>query len=71
MAEHAGRFNIQAITGLENLTRADARAAEQMLIDYYGLGNLQNKINSIAVSRDIYLGAVQRGWYLIRQAGHF
>ncbi|MFV0322168.1 MAG: hypothetical protein ACK5LE_07300 [Alphaproteobacteria bacterium] len=37
---------------LENFTRADARAVEQVLIEYHGLGKnggtLLNKINSIS-----------------------
>lgn len=43
---------IEGIPGLQNLSRSDARAVEQTLIDYYGLGRngggLINKINSIS-----------------------
>jgi RHS repeat-associated protein len=53
-AQHAGRFAIDAVPGLEGLTRLEARAFEQQLIDRYGLNNLLNKINSIARSNDVY-----------------
>jgi predicted GIY-YIG superfamily endonuclease len=48
-AEHSKntRF-IREIEGFENLTRSQARAIEQALIEKYGLANLDNKINSIA-----------------------
>ena len=43
---------ITKIRGLEGLSRADARAVEQTLIDFHGLGKdggtLINKINSIS-----------------------
>ncbi|MDO9417159.1 hypothetical protein [Pararhizobium sp.] len=57
-AEHMSktRIEIETIPGLSNLSRADARAVEQMLIHYYGLeknnGTLLNKINSISPARD-------------------
>gem|GEM_PF-6060438 len=52
---------IQPIKGLENLDRYDARAVEQVLIEYYELGNLYNKINSIATTNPIYDQAMKRG----------
>jgi hypothetical protein len=55
-AAHAGRFVIEKIK--DGLTRADARAIEQHLIDKIGLGKnggtLLNKINSIARSNPIF-----------------
>jgi len=61
-ARHASRFQIQPI--IHGLTRADARAIEQRLIDTIGLvkngGTLLNKINSIAESNSIYASAIQR-----------
>ncbi|MBA1377680.1 hypothetical protein [Pseudomonas brassicacearum] len=43
---------ITKIRGLDDISRADARAVEQTLIDYHGLekdgGTLINKINSIS-----------------------
>jgi RHS repeat-associated protein len=43
-------MTIEPIDKLRNLTRLEARAVEQYLIEYYGLENLANKINSIATS---------------------
>jgi len=58
-------IRIDPIPGLSNLSRADARAVEQVLIERYGLGSqggtLLNKINSIATSNPIYPDAVRRG----------
>jgi hypothetical protein len=63
-------IDIEAIDGLENLSRYDARAAEQALIEYHGLPNLLNKINSIATSNPIYEGAIARGQQLLNQVGY-
>ena len=73
--QHAGRgFNIEPIKGLQNLSRADARAVEQVLIEKYGLmkngGTLLNKINSIASSNPIYQQAIQRGTELLESIGY-
>jgi hypothetical protein len=43
------------------LSRSEARALEQVLINKYGLGTLSNKINSIAATNPIYQGAIQTG----------
>jgi hypothetical protein len=43
-----GLRDIKKISGLESLTRDQARAIEQALIEKYCLENLDNKINSIA-----------------------
>ena len=55
-AAHAGRFDIVEMK--DGLTRADARAIEQHLIDKIGLGKnggtLLNKINSIATNNPIF-----------------
>ncbi|MFC0806585.1 GIY-YIG nuclease family protein [Ensifer sp. P24N7] len=49
---NAKGIEIEEIAGLDNLSRADARAVEQTLIHYYGLGKdggmLLNRINSIS-----------------------
>ena len=67
-------IRIQPIEGLENLSRADARAVEQVLIETHGLGRdggtLLNKINSISPNNPIYQQSIQRGNDLLRQAGY-
>lgn len=53
-------WDIKAIPGLfEKLSRFDARAVEQVLIETYP--NLVNQINSIAISNPIYQEAITRG----------
>ena len=52
---------IEPIQGLENLSRFDARAVEQVLIEQNGISNLYNQINSISVMNPIYQQAIQRG----------
>ncbi|HST47712.1 RHS repeat-associated core domain-containing protein [Jatrophihabitans sp.] len=75
-AEHLAEkgISIEAIPGLENLSRADARAVEQTLIDQYGLGKnggqLLNKINSIASTNPIYQSAIARGTQLLGMVGY-
>ena len=75
-AEHLAQKSIaiDAIPGLSGMSRADARAVEQTLIDFHGLskngGALINKINSIAASNKVYSAAVQRGAELLKQAGY-
>jgi filamentous hemagglutinin len=48
-------ITINGIDGLKGLSRSDARAVEQTLIEYYGLGknggSLMNKINSISPTK--------------------
>jgi hypothetical protein len=72
--QHAARFAIVAIPGLSKLSRADARAVEQTLIEFYGLakngGQLLNKINSIAATNPIYSSALQRGAELLHRVGY-
>ena len=64
---------IQRIPELQNLAREDARAVEQALIEYYGLGKnggtLLNKINSISSRNPIYANAIARGVALAQAAG--
>jgi filamentous hemagglutinin len=68
-AEHLAQkgIEIEAISGLKNLSRVDARAVEQTLINYYGLGGnggtLLNKINSISATKNptAYEQALIRG----------
>jgi hypothetical protein len=62
----------EPIDGLfENLSRFDARAVEQVLIEQYGLGNLANQINSIAATNPIFQSAIQRGNEILQMIGFF
>jgi RHS repeat-associated protein len=76
-AEHLASpraLEITPIPGLQNLSRADARAVEQVLINHYALarngGTLLNRINSIARKNPIYADAIRRGTQILRQAGY-
>lgn len=75
-AEHlaAKGISIDAIPGLENLSRAEARSVEQTLIEKYGLskngGTLINKINSIASSNPQYKAALVKGAQILAKSGY-
>ncbi|HEY1742945.1 MAG TPA: RHS repeat-associated core domain-containing protein [Granulicella sp.] len=83
LARRAGEhvIDIEAIPGLSNLSRADARAVEQVLIENHGLstgfgsngqpGTLLNKINSIASTNPTYAQSLQRGAQILQQVGYF
>lgn len=62
-AEHANRFMIEKYRS--NLTKYDARALEQALIEHYKFrrdgGTLLNKINSISRKNPIYEDAIKVG----------
>ena len=62
---------IEPIKGLQNLSGFDARAVEQVLIEYYGLVNLYNKIYSISVNNPIYTEAIRRGTEILQKIGFF
>ena len=69
-AEHLAEkgITINEIPGLTSLSRADARAVEQVLIESNGGprgGQLLNKINSIAESNPAYGQSIQRGCQLL------
>lgn len=72
--EHSGKFLIERIPGLSRLTRFQARAVEQCLIEYHGLakngGTLLNRINSIAASNPRYAEALREGARILRKAGY-
>ena len=72
--QHSGRFAIEEIPGLTNLSRADARAVEQALIEMHGLakngGTLLNKINSIASTNPGYARAVAHGLEILQKVGY-
>lgn len=61
---------IEPIQGLEHLSRAYARAFEQVLIEKYGLPNLYNQINSISPNNPIYHDAISRGLEILRPIGY-
>lgn len=67
---------IDKIKGLSNLSREDARAVEQMLINYHGLGKnggtLINKVNSISpvTNKTKYETALVRGTEILKQVGY-
>ena len=72
-AEHlqSSGYDIKRIPGLDQLSRYDVRATEQVLIEYHGLENLNNQINSIAASNPIYQDSIQRGAWILEQIGYF
>lgn len=51
------------------LTYQEARGAEQLLIDYHGLGNLDNLINSISFSNPNFQSYVTQGLYALQGQG--
>jgi RHS repeat-associated protein len=67
-------IEIRAIPGLQNLSRADARAVEQVLIETHGLGKnggtLLNKINSISPNNPAYVDSLKRGVELLKRMGY-
>jgi RHS repeat-associated protein len=68
------QLSIRAIDGLEDLSRADARAVEQVLIETYRLarngGTLLNRINSIARTNPKYAEALERGRELLQHVNY-
>lgn len=66
-------IRISQIRGLTDLTRSDARAVEQVLIETYGRsaggGSLMNKINSISKNNPIYEQSIARGKVLLQESG--
>ena len=65
-------MEITRIPGLSALSRGDAKAVEQVLINAYGGPNRQllNKINSIARTNPIYAQAIGRGCALLISANY-
>ncbi len=62
-------MTIERIQGLATLSRFDARAVEQMLIEQSQLVNLLNRRNSIATMNPIYDAARARGTAILMQVG--
>lgn len=75
-AEHLNSkgIAIDAIPGLSNLSRSDARAVEQVLIELHGLGKnggtLINRINSISTKNPVYKESLLRGAEILKQVGY-
>ncbi len=73
-AEHlrARGMHIEKLLG--GLSRSDARAVEQALIEIHGLakkgGSLLNKINSIATTNPEYARLLERGYKLLQSVGY-
>lgn len=68
-------FEIQEIAGLERLSRDDARAVEQALIEILGLGRdggslNYNLINSVSPQHSDYRRMVDTGYELLAKAGY-
>jgi len=65
-------FNIDEL--MNNLSRTDARAVEQALIETHGLGKnggtLLNRINSISPNNPVYAQQLQRGYDLLQTIGY-
>jgi len=68
-AEHMRNSGFRIVELLKGLTRSDAKAVEQALIEMNGLGKnggtLLNKINSIAKTNPAYAQQVKRGYDLL------
>ncbi|WP_189493953.1 polymorphic toxin-type HINT domain-containing protein, partial [Formosimonas limnophila] len=73
-AEHLASKGIRIDPLLQNLSRSDARAVEQALIEINGLGKnggiLINKINSISRTNPSYAAQLQRGYELLKTVGY-
>jgi hypothetical protein len=73
-AEQLADKGIQIEKLMGDLSRSDARAVEQALIEIHGLGRdggtLINRINSIATSNPAYAGRIQRGYELLQSIGY-
>jgi RHS repeat-associated protein len=73
-AEHLTTKGIKIEPLMQNLSRADARAVEQTLIEIHGLGKeggtLLNKINSISKSNPTFGDQLKRGYELLKSIGY-
>ncbi|WNG57762.1 hypothetical protein F0U59_25620 [Archangium gephyra] len=73
-AEQLRQKGIRIEEFMRNLSRDDARAVEQALIEIHGLskngGTLMNRINSIARSNPKYAAALRRGLELLESIGY-
>ncbi len=73
-AEHLRQSGLKIVPLLERLSKADARAVEQVLIEIHDLGKnggtLLNKINSIAKTNPKSAAALKRGLELLELIGY-
>jgi RHS repeat-associated protein len=73
-AQHIASKGIDIQPLMQNLSRADARAVEQALIEIHGLakngGTLLNRINSISPQNPQYGAQLQRGYHLLKSIGY-
>jgi hypothetical protein len=73
-AQHLASKGIQIEPLMKNLSRADARAVEQALIEINKLGknggSLLNKINSISQKNPKYAKSLQKGYDLLKSIGY-
>jgi len=73
-AEHLRLKGIQIEELMANLSRQDARAVEQALIEIHGLskngGTLMNRINSITPTDPTYASMLRRGLELLESIGY-
>ncbi len=68
-SEHLRNKNINIDILVDGLSRYDARAMEQALIEKYGLNNLLNVINSISTKNPNYSEMIKRGNNLLKEYG--
>jgi RHS repeat-associated protein len=73
-AEHLNTKGIRINPLMNNLSRSDARAVEQVLIEIHKLGknngSLMNKINSISKNNPSYANQLRRGHKLLKSIGY-
>ncbi len=73
-AEHLASKGINIQPLMKGLSRTDARAVEQALIEIHGLGKnggtLLNRINSISPKNPAYGSQLQRGYDLLKSIGY-
>jgi RHS repeat-associated protein len=73
-AEHLRRSGMSIEPLMNGLTRSDARAVEQALVEIHALGTnggtLLNRINSIAPSNPVYADQLMRGHQLLQTIGY-
>lgn len=73
-AEHLRQSGFRIDALVKGLSRSDARAVEQALIEIHGLGKnggtLLNQINSVAKTNPTYAQQLQRGYDLLKTLGY-